>query len=90
MIFDNLDFETVYRAYPNWLMCAYNYYHEEKYDVIPMSDEAWTHMGYYFLKHIERIQYLKSIDFQGNTLGVYGMEELEKEIDRAVKEKELT
>ena len=90
MMFDNLDFDTVYRAYPNWLMCAYNYYHEEKYDVIPMSDEAWTNMGYYLLRHIDKISYLKSIDFQGNTLGIYDIKNLEVEITRAIKEKEST
>lgn len=87
MLFDNLDFETVYRAYPNWLMCAYNYYHSDKYTIIDMTDEAWTHMGYYFLKHLDKIPYLKSIDFQGNTLGIYNISDLEVEIERALTEK---
>lgn len=68
MDFSNLPFETVIRAYPKWLKCAYNYYYEELYDE-EMSDEMWTGLGYYYVKHLDKIPFLKEIEFQGSTLG---------------------
>lgn len=79
-MFDNLPFETVYRIYPKWLKAAYNYYHEEIFEDCEMTDDVWTHLSYYFAKHVDKIPYLQSIDFVGATLGVYPAEGLLVEI----------
>ena len=81
-MFDNLPFETVYRIYQKWLKAAYNYYHEEVFEGVTMDDDTWTHLSYYFAKHVDKIPYLKEIDFVGATLGIYPKSGLLAEIER--------
>lgn len=66
--FTAVPFESVVRAYPKWLRCAYNYYYEEKFDDV-MSDDLWTALAQYYYKHIDKFPFLNFVDFNGTTLG---------------------
>lgn len=70
MNFNTLPFEVVVRAYQKWLQASYNYYYEEVFDGVDMTDEMWTGLGFYYKEHLDKLPFLSEIGFSGNTLGV--------------------
>ena len=70
MNFNTLPFDVVVRAYQKWLKASYNYYYEEAFSDVEMSDEMWTGLGHYYKQHLDKLPFLLEIGFTGNTLGV--------------------
>ena len=81
---DNMTDEELYYMdtyYKNWLISSYSYHFGDGSDVT-MGDTFWDGLARLYVKCLSRYPYLKSINFDGSTMGVnVDKNDLKREIE---------
>lgn len=64
--------EALHAHYLLWLKASYQYHYDTSYNEgLPfMSDSLWDGLARNYAQNLEHFPYLKSIDFDGSTMGV--------------------